>query len=93
MMSFERNFATLKSFFRTDFFVTKFKLKVSIFISCLIFVWIRGVQPDSEFEELPEFCSFSYQFFDRLRQKLWKKLNCSPDTMLGLDAPSLDCER
>jgi hypothetical protein len=30
----------------TEFnFVTKFKLKVSIFLCCLIFVWTRGVQP------------------------------------------------
>jgi hypothetical protein len=26
-------------------FVTKFRIKFSIFNCCLIFVWIRGVQP------------------------------------------------
>jgi hypothetical protein len=101
-MSFECDFATLKSFFidhlNRIFFVTKFELKVSIYIF-FFFVQIRGVQPVAHEPEF--FCAVqtgsrifrhfdhfpSVFFFGRLRLKSWEKSELRLREKLWIERP------
>ncbi len=102
-MSFERDFATLKSFFINQLNRIFFSDQSFNFHLFLIFVLIRGVQPAAHEPEFfcvtqtlsrifRRFDHFSYQFF-ALQPRLWGELSCSPETNFGLGAPGFHCER